>query len=182
MTAAVWAALGGVLLGGVMAFVGNMWLAQIQNRRAAEHLETQHKHERQLAIREARRNAYTQILTWLSLVRDELRETALQVNKPWSGTDLTDPREIAHIDALTEMYGSAEFRAAVSKWGPTFQDVLRAHQAWLSLFETLPESERNDSEGLASLDHEFWAVSARMKNVLLSVQGVARREAGDLAD
>jgi hypothetical protein len=162
-------AFGGVVIGGALTIAGSLWLARSQSKQA-----------RQQAYIAARRDAYLEVLTWFALIRDGLRES-IGSGAPWDADDyLTDRRGTAHVDALTEMYGSAAFREATSKWQPAFQDLLRAHDRWLRLADATPE-DRRPFEPLSAAHDELQDRMADLTGVLLAIQEVARREAGGLA-
>lgn len=205
LTANEWAlilVLGGALMGGVAAIAGGMLQTRLQSKNAAmqqkaqhEHAidqqktqheqataqqKAQHEHETMLAFGAARRDGYLEALTWFALVRDGLRDS-LRSAKRWDDTEyITDRRGTAYVDALTEMYGTAAFREATSKWQPAFQDLLDAHDDWMDLSDAVPQDKRPGHKQLNAAHSHLQDRMANLTTVLLSIQEVARREAGEL--
>ena len=89
--------------------------------------------------------------------------------------EYSPPAEHSRMDALTELLGSLEFRAATAKWRPAFEATLVAYDTWLTA--------RNDAaqtdEVMACPQASRESSQAKLRDVLTAIQEQARRDIAD---
>ena len=151
-------ALWGALAGGGIALIGT-YLAGRRQVRAADVA--------------AKRESYLELLTWFSRSRDELRRT-VEAQAEWSG-DYSTLADQARMDALTELLGSDDFRAETAKWRPAFHASLLAYNLWLNARDNPARTD----EVMAALGAKQEARQAELREVLMAIQGQARRDIAD---
>ncbi|MEV0269207.1 hypothetical protein AB0H43_10550 [Hamadaea sp. NPDC050747] len=167
VVAAIW----GAAVGGGLALAGSA-IQLISSNFSARRAE---KHNRRLAFEQLKRDAYTEVLTWFALVRDTLR-ISINLKKRWEG----EGSELVHrarLDALTELYGSKEFRATLEKFQPAILVVLGNYDRWCDLNEReVSARSKDDAAELQELTVLLGSQVDELGDVIQEIRAVAREE------
>ncbi|NJC70108.1 hypothetical protein HC031_10355 [Planosporangium thailandense] len=156
----------GVVAGGLLTFTGGA----VQAHRATVARRAQQAHERRLASYRERVNAYDEILTFCSEIRDEIDDVILE-DRPWNES-LATPDRLARLDALMQVHGSDGLRESAREWWQAFEQTRRTLERW----RWLDDPANTSADETASVRAQLEKDRARLQGVMDRVQERARQD------
>ncbi|GAA1815356.1 hypothetical protein HC028_09500 [Planosporangium flavigriseum] len=156
----------GIVTGSVLILLGGA----VQAHHATVTRRAQQAHDQRLASYRERVDAYDEVLTFFSRIRDEIDNVILE-DKPW-GEDVSGPQERARLDALMQVHGSDAFRQITREWRQVFDQTLYTLARW----RWLDDPARNNADETASVRAQLEKDQAKLLGIVDRLQEQARRD------
>lgn len=156
----------GVVAGGVLALAGGA----VQAHHATVARRAQQAHERRLASYRERVDAYDEILTFFSQIRDEIDDVILE-DRPWNES-LAGTDQLARLDALMQVHGSDALRESAKDWWHAFEQTRHTLERW----RWLDDPTNGNADETASVRAQLEKDRSRLQGVMDRLQERARQD------